>query len=152
MNVIHVEQFEGLGELQIPLRAPICVLDDFIGRARNRAVLERIERVAINLAPVFLQVFPVGVVQTLENVVHVRRLWQVRHHEKDRVERFPLIEFGCGNVQRGLRLNILRPNIRRRVVERLADVLFLEIGMLGDDLRWRHAVCDEVDDMGDRDS
>src|ERR1700730_3445357 len=40
---------------------------------------------------------------------------------------------------------------RSRVAERLADVLLLEIGMLGDDLRWRHAVCDEVDHMGDRD-
>jgi len=35
--------------------------------------------------------------------------------------------------------------------ERLADVLFLEVGMLGDDLRRRHAVCDEVHHMGHRD-
>ena len=36
------------------------------------------------------------------------------------------------------------------LAERLADVLFLEIWMLGDDLRRRHAVRDEIHDMGDR--
>jgi hypothetical protein len=40
---------------------------------------------------------------------------------------------------------------RSRVAERLADVLLLEIGMLGDDLRGRHAVGDEFDHLGDRD-
>lgn len=48
-------------------------------------------------------------------------------------------------------MHILPPNGRRRVAERLADVLFLQIGMLGDDLRWRHTVGDEIDHMGDRD-
>jgi len=34
--------------------------------------------------------------------------------------------------------------------ERLANVLFLEVREFSDDLRWRHPVCDEVDDMRDR--
>ena len=38
-----------------------------------------------------------------------------------------------------------------RVGEGLADVFLLEVRELGDDLRRRHPVCDEVDDMRDRD-
>jgi len=37
------------------------------------------------------------------------------------------------------------------VAERLAIVLFLEVRQFSDDLRRRHSVCDEVDDMRDRD-
>ena len=39
-----------------------------------------------------------------------------------------------------------------RVGQRLADVFLLEVRELGDDLRWRHPVCDEVDDVGNGDS
>jgi len=63
INVIDFQQLKRLGKLQIPLGAPIRVFDDLVGRTRNRAVFERIERLAVNLASVFLQVFPVGVVQ-----------------------------------------------------------------------------------------
>src|SRR6266571_8194843 len=35
----------------------------------------------------------------------------------------------------------------RRICKRLTHILFLQIQMLGDDLRRRHAVGDEVDDM-----
>jgi len=68
VNVIHVEQVEGFMELQIPLRLPIRILDYFVCRARNRTMLERIERITINLATVFLQVLPIRVVQALEYV------------------------------------------------------------------------------------
>lgn len=40
---------------------------------------------------------------------------------------------------------------RRRVRDGLAYILFLEIGVLGHDLRGRHAVGDEIDHRGDRD-
>ena len=38
-----------------------------------------------------------------------------------------------------------------RVAKRLTDVFLLEVRELRDDLRRRHPVCDEVDDMRDRD-
>lgn len=36
--------------------------------------------------------------------------------------------------------------------ERLADIFLFQIGQLLHDLRWRHAVGDEVDHVGDRDT
>jgi len=38
------------------------------------------------------------------------------------------------------------------VSERLSNILLLEVWQFRDNLRWRHTVRDEVDDMGDRDA
>jgi hypothetical protein len=40
----------------------------------------------------------------------------------------------------------------RGVGECLSHVFLFEVWQVGDDLRWRHAIGDEVDDVSDRDS